>query len=68
MTEENWRAGRRAQLWERLCRLSDELQELTFLWWDEDPQMASWEPGGEGGHADDSSQAPRSRRPKRPRR
>ena len=46
MTESNWRARQRAELWERLCRLSDELHEITLLWWDEDSEMASWDPDG----------------------
>jgi len=68
MTDQNWQAARRAKLWERLCQLSDELQELACLWWDEDPEMAGWELGGGDEQTDDSSRAPRSRNPERQRR
>lgn len=43
MMDNNLRAQRRAALWERLCRLSDELQELAWLWFEEDPEMAVWD-------------------------
>ncbi len=47
MTDDNMRAQRRAELWERLCRLSDELLELSWLWWEDDPEMASWDADAE---------------------
>jgi hypothetical protein len=46
MTEANWRAQRRAALWERLCSVAGELTELTWAWEENDPEMASWDPGG----------------------
>ena len=32
MTDANWRALRRSELWERLCRLTAELYDLKLLW------------------------------------
>ena len=46
MTEANWRAQRRAALWEKLCSIAGELMELTWDWEKSDPEMASWDPDG----------------------
>jgi hypothetical protein len=62
MTLQNMQALRRAEIWERLCRLSDQLMELSWLWWEEDPDMASWDidhpevasGGGEDSRPDDN--------------
>lgn len=46
MTEANWRAQRRAALWEKLCSLAADLMEMTWDWEENDPEMASWDPVG----------------------
>lgn len=66
MTESNWRAQRRAELWERLYAITDELLDLVERWEQNDPEMACWD--REAGMSAELAPTPhRNKKPRRPR-
>ena len=65
MTAANWRARRRAALWEKLCSIANDLMEMTWQWEESDPEMTCWEPDDIYSATEIARRPPRTDKPRR---